>query len=386
MQTWFVRTLLVGLLATGTQACGGSSANPDAPSGDPDAGLDAPTDPDAPTGEHLAEATIGASGGTIMTSTGVKVEVPEGALTSDVMITIDQVDNVAPPPDANVLGPTIQLGPEGLTFAQRVKVTLPWTGSDLPVVIAHRSAGGAWETLDYAGDHDETHVWGYTESFSPFVPVYYQGSPDTPIVLRNSEPVWPRALGLATPPPRVQLYGTGFRTDTVITLFKDGVTTAPATNVVLTHWGAAFEIPAAFTQTVGLLTIQAKNPAAAVGDAIAIYVIETPVLTSLTPTSMNTVDNPSSSMGDHYIPAGSGVVTVTATNLPSNLSEVCRVTFGVCFDIACIGGRVTDPVLTGAGFTFNVIGSQVTGEHEVQLYCGGVSSNKLMLTLVAPPT
>lgn len=378
--TLAVRTVIAGLVATGSGACGGEGA-PSLP--------DAGRDPDASVAtdaaeSRLAEATIGASGGMVMTSTGVKVEIPEGALPGDVTITIDEVSDVPPPPDATVLGATIQLGPEGQTFAAPVKVTLPWTGGDVPVVIAHRPATGTWTTLDYAGDHDETHVWGYTDSFSPFVPVYYQGSPDAPIVLRNDRPVSPIAVG-RNATDEVNLFGSGFRTDTVVTLFKDGVATATATNVALTHYGLRFSIPAAFTATVGVLTIQAKNPAAAMGDATPLYVIATPVLGSLSPSAISVIENSDVNSPSHYVPAGSGVISVTANDLPANVIDLCSVAFEVCFSRACAPGHASAPALSGTGFNFSVLGSQLTGPHDVVLRCGSVSSNKLSLNLVGPP-
>src|SRR4029079_17120784 len=99
---------------------------------------DAGTDTDAAVdggAEHLAHEVVGATGGTVTASNGVSIEIPAGALSNDVTITIDELSDVDAPEGATSVGKTIELGPEGLTFDEPVKVTLPWDGGELPVVI-----------------------------------------------------------------------------------------------------------------------------------------------------------------------------------------------------------------------------------------------------------
>ncbi len=333
---------------------------------------------DANTSTHVV---VGASGGTVATNSGVSIEVPAGALASDVTITVEEISGAPVPAGATSVGLTIQLGPEGQTFATPVKVTLPWNASSVPVVIAHAPRGGAtWTPLSEGAGSDATHVWATTSSFSWFQPVYYQGSPDAPIVLANEYPVSPNAVALGST-NEVHLRGTGFRTDTVVTLFKDGVTTATVPEVTLTTDGLTFILPTAFTNATGLISIQAKNPQAAVGDATAIYAIATPVLTGSSPTSVAvTQANP----GDPY-ELDPFTVTVTATDLPDN--------FALCREQVSrnIGGGLSAPASTGGlsktagGFSFVVSEIQLAGTHNVTLWCGGVSSNDVSLTFNVTP-
>ena len=140
---------------------------------------------------------MGVAGGTLTASNGVTIQIPAGALTSEVTLTVDEISNAAVPEGAVSVGPTLQLGPEGQTFDTPVKVTLPWDGGSVPVVIAHSARGGdRWTTLTDGTGSDDTHVWATTSSFSWFQPVYYQGAPDAPIVLNNDNPVSPQAVGL----------------------------------------------------------------------------------------------------------------------------------------------------------------------------------------------
>ena len=133
------------------------------------------------------------------------------------------------------------------------------------------------------------------------------------------------------------------------------------------------------------LTVSAPAPAAAMGDATPLYVIATPVLGSLSPSAISVIESSDVNSSNHYVPAGSGVIAVTANDLPANVIDLCSVAFEVCFSRACAPGHASAPVLSGTGFNFSVLGSQLTGPHDVVLRCGSVSSNKLSLTLVGPP-
>ena len=73
--------------------------------------------------DHLAEQAVGPAGGTVSTSEGVSIEVPPGALAKQVTLTVDARGEVDPPPGTVTFGDAYELGPEGTTFAQPVKVT-----------------------------------------------------------------------------------------------------------------------------------------------------------------------------------------------------------------------------------------------------------------------
>ena len=387
--SWIRVSASFGLVALSFIAVGACSSSEDAnPTNTPgvDAGIQndgssgdtpSPTDGGTPDGGGESEGgvtqVVGAAGGTLTAANGVKIEIPAGALPSDVTITVTEVPGAAPPPGATPLGPTFQFGPDGQTFAQPVKVTLPWSGGDVPVVIAHLPHGStSWTTLTEGADHDATHVWGMTTSFSPFQAVFYQGSPDTPIVLSNDNR---KMIEIGTT-PELLLRGTGFRTDTVVTLFKDGVTTATVSPVKLTSYGLLFSVPAAFTDTLGLLTIEAKNPQAASGAATPLYVINKPALQSLSPSTVN-IDERDDANYDNINVA----LSVTATDIPNDLSS-CQVTITQSFGQgAALVADTTAPGKTDNGFVVTVTDwNVITGTSELVLHCGGVNSNKLPIT------
>jgi len=345
--------------------------------GDEDAGEDASTP------EPLAEKVVGSAGGTVEADLGVSIEIPEGALSEDVTITIHEV--VFPPPATGgiALGKTFEFGPKGQSFAKPVTVKLPWFGPDnVPVEIAHSSDEGAsWTTLTANADFDATHVWADTSSFSWFQPVLYQGAPDSPIVLNAENPTGLQKLVARGSTPTVLLRGTGFRGDTVVTLFKDEVTTTTLSKVTLTKWGLELAIPAEFTAKLGLITIEAKNPAAAVGDSAAVYVVETPVLQSLSP---STIDIPERDDNDYEgvnIP-----IQVVASDLPDDFSY-CEVWISKSFgDMAVLVADTTAPSKTDGGFIVTATNwHDVTGTSELELNCGGVNSNSLPITFNKVP-
>ena len=69
-------------------------------------------------------AVVGVSGGTITSSDGLTMSIPFGAL--DSATTISVTTSAAPPPaGVGAVSPVYQFGPEGLTFAKPVTVTLP---------------------------------------------------------------------------------------------------------------------------------------------------------------------------------------------------------------------------------------------------------------------
>lgn len=361
---------------------GGQDERPDGSvEGDGDAsqheGPDASDDVDASADgdEHLAEQMVGPAGGTISLADGLSIEIPAGALADDTVITIDEVFDVETPEGAVAVGRTYEFGPSGITFDQAVKVILPWDGGDVPVVIAHALKGGTdWSVLD-DGDSDDTHVWAYTQSFSWFRPVYYQGAIDAPIVLEGEDPVWPKAVALESSRD-ISLYGAGFRTDTVVKVFKDGVETATISKVTLTRYGLSFTLPSAFTEAVGLITIQAKNPQADKEAITTVYAIEQPILESLSPSSHPVEVSMSGEW--NFSPLE---VTVEATSLPADPS-ICWVNAAIPFgEDSEAPAQTSDISWEEWGFSFTITDVQVIGAHKVRLICGDVISNALTIDL-----
>jgi hypothetical protein len=130
---------------------------------------------DATHADRVAEQPVGPAGGTVSTGGGVSVEVPPGALAGEVTVTIDALGEIAPPEGTVTFGDAYLLGPEGTTFAEPVKVTLPWSGivpQGKRVVLARQpAAGGDWVLMTDGAGANETRVWAETTSFSRWVPV-----------------------------------------------------------------------------------------------------------------------------------------------------------------------------------------------------------------------
>lgn len=86
-----------------------------------------------------ATGTVGQDGGTVEVTDpgspldGVMVEIPEGALDDDALITIETVDEVPPTPDVfNPIGPTVKLGPSDTSFNEPVTITIPIDPNTIP--------------------------------------------------------------------------------------------------------------------------------------------------------------------------------------------------------------------------------------------------------------
>jgi hypothetical protein len=75
--------------------------------------------------------SVGAEGGTVSSSDGTSVVIPQGALAMSSSITINSV-NVTPPAGSVQVGPAYDFGPEGTTFTTPVTVTLPFDSSKIP--------------------------------------------------------------------------------------------------------------------------------------------------------------------------------------------------------------------------------------------------------------
>jgi hypothetical protein len=131
---------------------------------------------------------VGASGGTVTTPGGVKVDIPPGALQSDVQITV--APSTGPlPSEGTVVGPAFTFGPAGTLFSLPVTITLPVQLSALgSTPMAEVQVAGApdgqttFETFN-AFAIDDSHVQALTQHFTTYVPVYIHdcgsGGPDS---------------------------------------------------------------------------------------------------------------------------------------------------------------------------------------------------------------
>jgi hypothetical protein len=110
------------------------------------------------TFDAVTSMTIGPSGGTVTTPDGVVIDVPQGALAAETLITVAR----APNPPSGAVGPVFELGPDGTQFSQPVTLTIPYDpaalGSTSPgdLMIATYGSGGwsgqGWALVDTGSD------------------------------------------------------------------------------------------------------------------------------------------------------------------------------------------------------------------------------------------
>lgn len=109
-----------------------------------------------PAGSRV-EKKIGAAGGTISGDmgtplAGVVLEVPAGALASDMILAIEI--SAGAPPSGTLVSPVVNVGPEGTLFAKPARITLPYTTTIASPSLGMLSKIGlSWSSLlDPSGD------------------------------------------------------------------------------------------------------------------------------------------------------------------------------------------------------------------------------------------
>lgn len=94
---------------------------------------------------------MGPSGGTVQLNNGVRVTLPSGALTQDLLLTATPATNLPPGALPLIPGTGWDFGPDGTVFAKPVTMTIPYNPANLPqgVVEAdlriHKLVNGAWQ-------------------------------------------------------------------------------------------------------------------------------------------------------------------------------------------------------------------------------------------------
>ena len=130
--------------------------------------------------ERGAVWVVGSAGAQISAMSGqVRLDIPAGALASDVGITVQHASN-APSPSGTgfvVAGAVFDFGPPGLTFATPARLTIGYDPANLPAGRAERDlrllhgVNAAWQPV--AGsvvDEQANTVSGLVASFSPYAP------------------------------------------------------------------------------------------------------------------------------------------------------------------------------------------------------------------------
>jgi hypothetical protein len=126
------------------------------------------------SGPTAAAHTVGTNGGSVATSdSSARVDIPQGALLTDTSITITANNSAAPPWGATEVGMQYTFGPQGLTFAKPIQVTLAFDPKKLPagtlpsalVVYTAPDGTAQYEALPTTVV-DATHVAATTTHFS----------------------------------------------------------------------------------------------------------------------------------------------------------------------------------------------------------------------------
>ena len=120
---------------------------------------------------EMTSAVVGMTGGMVASSDGaLQVVIPAGALSGDVMVTIEPTAA----PGAGSLGKVYEIGPTGTQFATPVKLTLDYSalslsGTDPSMLREATFAAGSWQILSGASvDMQGQTVSGTTTHLSPY--------------------------------------------------------------------------------------------------------------------------------------------------------------------------------------------------------------------------
>ncbi len=120
---------------------------------------------------EMTSAVVGTTGGMVASSDGaLQVAIPAGALSGDVMVTIEPTAS----PGSGSLGKVYEIGPTGTQFAMPVTLTLDYkalslAGTDPSMLRVATFAAGSWQILSGASvDMQGQTVSGTTTHLSPY--------------------------------------------------------------------------------------------------------------------------------------------------------------------------------------------------------------------------
>jgi len=130
-----------------------------------------------PTGGSTISQVVGPSGGTVSAPDGTSVQVPAGAVTSNVTITLTPNPSAPAPSGMLWVGTPYVFGPEGTQFALPVTVVLAFAPASIPTgesasqVVVETAPAGSTSYISRGGTlADSTHVRATTTHFSTFGP------------------------------------------------------------------------------------------------------------------------------------------------------------------------------------------------------------------------
>ncbi|MFH1131472.1 MAG: hypothetical protein V1754_09060 [Pseudomonadota bacterium] len=174
---------------------------------------------------------VGPAGGKIDGPGGMNIEIPAGALSSDVVFTITEASQ---PTDSSftAMGTTYEIGPAGTTFSQRVTLTLPYDSKLLPSIKSEQdikiytsSSGddGSWSEL--ASNASDGMVTAEILHLSFFVPGVEAEVLDSGTPNGDSAPI---SDGDVTPPADASSKDGGVAQDAQINPTADATPTSEA--------------------------------------------------------------------------------------------------------------------------------------------------------------
>lgn len=169
--------------------------------------------------------TVGPSGGILKFLDGaVKMEFPAGAVAADTAISVETFSKTAPSFPATLPASRFNFGPEGLTFAKPVKVTVQYDSQDLPAGVPPswlqlaKLTGPSWQPVTSQVDASAHTVSGEVTGFSSWAITAFPGQFKRVRLPEN---------GLQTPALIVRDLATDLQGDTILvgdTNSLDGVT------------------------------------------------------------------------------------------------------------------------------------------------------------------
>lgn len=162
-------------------------------------------------GSDKSTTTVGVAGGTVVGSNSLRVEIPAGALDSDVEIGVKVSSTGAPalPEGADPATTVYEFTPHGIAFNKPVTISLPSTNDPTvkPVMMAEQGDAG-WTTVNatQSGDRVTWQVMGFSWGIGPVDCLIPNNDPDP-----DPHPcVVPRSLAVLAAQPAPALTQTGY--------------------------------------------------------------------------------------------------------------------------------------------------------------------------------
>jgi hypothetical protein len=136
---------------------------------------------------------FGPNGGSLQLVEGARIDIPIGALTTDVRITVSSGEPSRDlPTGMHAVGPMVTFGPDGQRFATPVRIRIP-AQREPAVLYTRPSSGGTWSIVVGATwDASTRMISAEVMHFSDFVPAAREEILDDAGMIDCSDPRWTR--------------------------------------------------------------------------------------------------------------------------------------------------------------------------------------------------